>query len=59
MRTTSGLNTARIITRLSAFFYVDIFMMLLAVLYGCETWSVTLKEELKLRMLEKRLLRIS
>jgi hypothetical protein len=30
---------------------------LLVVLYGCETWSVTLKEEYKLRLLQNRLLR--
>ena len=28
-----------------------------AVLYGCETWSLTLKEELILRVLENRVLR--
>jgi len=27
------------------------------VLYGCKTWSLTLKEEHKLRMFENRLLR--
>jgi hypothetical protein len=27
------------------------------VLYGCETWSVTLKEERRLRVFEKRVLR--
>jgi hypothetical protein len=27
------------------------------VLYGCETWSLTLKEELKLRVFENRVLR--
>jgi hypothetical protein len=27
------------------------------VLYGCETWSLTLKEELKLRLFENRVLR--
>jgi hypothetical protein len=27
------------------------------VLYGCETWSLTLKEELRLRVFENRLLR--
>ena len=27
------------------------------VLYGCETWSLTLKEERRLRMFEKRVLR--
>jgi hypothetical protein len=28
------------------------------VLYGCETWSLTLKEEHKLRVFENRVLRI-
>jgi len=27
------------------------------VLYGCETWSLTLREELRLRIFEKRVLR--
>jgi hypothetical protein len=27
------------------------------VLYGCETWSLTLREELRLRVLENRVLR--
>ena len=27
------------------------------VLYGCETWSLTLREERKLRLFEKRVLR--
>ena len=27
-------------------------------LYGCETWSLTLREERKLRMFENRVLRI-
>jgi hypothetical protein len=27
------------------------------VLYGCETWSLTLREELRLRVFEKRVLR--
>jgi DNA-binding Lrp family transcriptional regulator len=31
--------------------------MLPVVLYGCETWSVTLKEELRLRVSESRVLR--
>jgi len=28
------------------------------VLYGCETWSLTLREERKLRLFENRVLRI-
>jgi len=30
---------------------------LLVVLYGCETWSPTLREELSLRVFENRVLR--
>jgi hypothetical protein len=32
-------------------------IILLVVLYGCETWSVTLREEHKLRVFENRVLR--
>jgi hypothetical protein len=32
-------------------------VILPVVLYGCETWSVTLREEHRLRMLENRVLR--
>jgi hypothetical protein len=32
-------------------------VILPVVLYGCETWSLTLKEEHKLRVFEKRVLR--
>jgi hypothetical protein len=32
-------------------------IILLVVLYGCETWSLTLREEHRLRMLENRVLR--
>ena len=32
-------------------------IILLVVLYGCETWSLTLKEELRLRVLENKVLR--
>ena len=28
------------------------------VLYGCETWSLTLREESRLRLLENRILRL-
>jgi hypothetical protein len=31
--------------------------MLPVVLYGCETWSLTLREECKLRVFENRVLR--
>jgi hypothetical protein len=32
-------------------------VILPVVLYGCETWSLTLKEERRLRMFENRVLR--
>ena len=32
-------------------------VILPVVLYGCETWSLTLREERKLRVFEKRVLR--
>ena len=32
-------------------------IILPVVLYGCETWSLTLKEERRLRVFEKRVLR--
>ena len=32
--------------------------MILSVLYGCETWSLTVREEPRLRVFENRLLRI-
>jgi hypothetical protein len=34
-----------------------ILLVVLYVLYGCETWSVTLREEHKLRVFENRVLR--
>jgi hypothetical protein len=33
-------------------------IILPVVLYGCETWSLTLKEERRLRMFENRVLRM-
>jgi hypothetical protein len=33
-------------------------VILLVVLYGCETWSLTLREEHRLRVSENRVLRI-
>ena len=33
-------------------------IILPAVLYGCETWSLTLKEERRLRVFENRVLRV-
>jgi hypothetical protein len=43
-------------------FYVKVkiykTIILLVVLYGCETWSPTLREEKRLRVFENRVLRI-
>jgi len=37
---------------------MEIFPLLsLVVLYGCETWSLTLREEMKLRVIENMVLR--
>ena len=36
---------------------IHITIILPVVLYGCDTWSLTLREELRLRVLEKRVLR--
>jgi hypothetical protein len=33
------------------------FGVIIVVLYGCETWSVTLREEHRLRVFENRVLR--
>jgi len=40
--------------------YIKIYrtIILFVVLYGCETWSLTLKEERRLRVFEKGVLRI-
>ena len=32
-------------------------IIFLVVLYGCETWSLTLREECRLRVFEKRVMR--
>jgi hypothetical protein len=37
--------------------YLHVFINLLVILYGCETWSLTLREEHRLRVSEKRVLR--
>jgi len=44
---------------LSKYLKIKIYgnITLTVVLYGCETWSITLREELRLRLLEDRLLR--
>ena len=42
---------------LSKFFSViKIYTIILPVLYGCETWSLTLREESRLRVFENRVL---
>jgi hypothetical protein len=38
-------------------FKIYITVILPVVLYGCETWSLTLREERSLRMFENRVLR--
>ena len=38
-------------------FTVVVVIILPAVLYGCETWSLTLREEHRLRVFENRALR--
>jgi len=44
---------------LSKYLKIKIYrtIILPVVLYGCETWSLTLREERRLRVFEKRLLR--
>jgi hypothetical protein len=37
--------------------YIDGTIILSVVLYGCETWSLTLKEEHRLRVFENRVMR--
>jgi hypothetical protein len=36
---------------------INMMIILPVVLYGCETWSLTLREEHKLRVFENRVLR--
>ena len=38
-------------------FYLMLLIVLYVVLYGCETWSLTLREERRLRVFENRVLR--
>ena len=37
--------------------FAEVTIILPVVLYGCETWSLTLREEHRLRVFEKRVLR--
>jgi hypothetical protein len=39
------------------YIYITITVILPVVLYGCETWSLTLREERRLKVFEKRVLR--
>ena len=39
------------------FVFNNYFLILFVVLYGCETWSLTLREERKLRVFENMVLR--
>ena len=39
------------------YIYIYEYIYNLVVLYGCETWSLTLREERRLRVFEKRVLR--
>ena len=43
---------------LSPNFRVQLTISSLIVLYGCETWSLTLREERRLRVFENRVLRV-
>jgi len=36
---------------------IEVLSVLPVVLYGCETWSLTLREERRLRVFENRVLR--
>jgi hypothetical protein len=45
------------IFRNNLFYYISVQIILPAVLYGCETWSLGLREEHKLRVSENRVLR--
>jgi len=53
----------KVLVLFHSFVYIDIIMLflfvqvLLFVLYGCETWSLILREERRLRMFENRVLR--
>ena len=40
-----------------SFIKIYITLILPVVLYGCKTWSLTMREELRLRMFENRVLR--
>jgi hypothetical protein len=52
-------NAAEIVKCLQSITTLRIYktIILPVVLYGCETWSLTLREEYRLRMFETRVLR--
>ena len=51
-------STAAVVSRrVQAFSAVKLTIILPVVLYGCETWSLTLREERKLRLFENMVLR--
>ena len=43
--------------KITIYIYIYIVIILSVVLCGCETWSLTLREERRLRIFEYRLLR--
>ena len=43
--------------KINIYIYIYRIIVLLVVLYGCETWSLTLREERRLRVFENRVLR--
>jgi len=47
----------RVITQLQFIIIIIIIIIIFAVLYGCETWSQTLREERSLKVFENRVLR--
>jgi hypothetical protein len=49
------LSSSLIFKNLKIKIYITIILPV--VLYGCETWSLTLREERRLRMFENRVLR--
>jgi len=55
-RNSSG-NQCDLVKLIVIYIYIYIYIILLVVLYGYETWSLTLREERRLRVFEKRVLR--
>jgi len=44
------------VTHIYTYIYIHIVIIFPVVLHGCETWSLTLREERKLRVFENRVL---